>query len=599
MKQTFETIGIAQNINEFIQKLPLPVAVINLQKEIVAYNRAFFLMAGRDVRQGTHYCHEFLNFPFCEGACLADMAIKMNRTINWDESHGRRKSGEELIVRPMVTPLYTEAGEHDGFVLLFQDTTDEVQLYRNFRANLDHLERKVAFLQTLNDAAEEFRKITSIDLLMQKITDFIVEHLSMEFCQVIQLKEEKYESVSASLSSDPEITEEQKVKLTELAISGIPQINDENMPYCVVHIEKDTVDSIDEGEIVLLPIRSGTKSYGFLANYQLSQAGIPQESLEYLDLFAKSAGPYIENSHIITNLEAIVKERTQALNAAQAQLVESTKLASVGEMAGMVAHEVLNPMTAVLARIRKLYGEEGALEMIKVVAEGWEGDYKEGGFEALLETLKDTPEEGGTPLIEEDLTNLKESVSGVTTDLKFMEEQLNRIVSIVDSLRGLSRGQKTTELIDLATVLDKANDLLSDGLAKRHIKLETKIGHKSQVLCDANEMLQVFHNIFKNSMQAIEKDGFIRVVTTQNEDRVEIRITDSGPGIPPEIAPKIFEMRFTTKSEKEGTGIGLNLSRRLMRQALGDVDLESGGGNGIGATFICWIPLPEKRKDAE
>ena len=65
MKPTFEIIGISHNINEFIQKLPLPVAIINPDKEIVSYNRAFFLMAGREIRQGTHYCHEFLNFEFC------------------------------------------------------------------------------------------------------------------------------------------------------------------------------------------------------------------------------------------------------------------------------------------------------------------------------------------------------------------------------------------------------------------------------------------------------------------------------------------------------------------------------------------------------
>ena len=86
------------------------------------------------------------------------------------------------------------------------------------------------------------------------------------------------------------------------------------------------------------------------------------------------------------------------------------------------------------------------------------------------------------------------------------------------------------------------------------------------------------------------KNGTIHITTNETADRVEVRVRDSGPGIPTEIVPKIFEMRFTTKTEKEGTGLGLNLSRRLMRQVFGDVDLETPGGNGSGAVFICWLP---------
>ena len=153
--------GFTKSINEFIQKLPLAVCLrlINAEREIIAYNRSFFLMAGRSVRQGTHYCHEFLNFEFCQSDCLAHMASRLGRTITWDESEGKRSSGEELIVRPTVVPMMGEENEVFGYILVFQNTTDEVHLYQNFRKNLDNLERKVAFLRTLNEAADEFRKI--------------------------------------------------------------------------------------------------------------------------------------------------------------------------------------------------------------------------------------------------------------------------------------------------------------------------------------------------------------------------------------------------------------------------------------------------------
>ncbi|MGK5093398.1 ATP-binding protein [Deltaproteobacteria bacterium TL4] len=597
MKQSFELIGIPDNINEFIQKLPLPVCIISLEKEILAYNRAFFLMAGREVRQGVHYCHEFLNFSFCHDGCLADMATKLGRTINWDESHGRRKSNEELIVRPMVTPLADEVGAPQGYILLFQDTTDEVQLYRNFRANLDHLERKVAFLQTLNDAADEFRKVTQVNALMHKITDFVVEHLAMDCCQFIQHQKEEdtYVAVSTSRSSEPDFNEQQVQQLVNTIKADIGTLQNSNEPYMVHQVEPNMIDGIEQGRSLLLPIRSNTQDYGFLATFQFQNTeDISQEKLEYLDLFGKSIGPYIENSHIISNLESIVAERTRELNKAQSQLVESTRLASVGETAGMVAHEVLNPMTAVLAKLQKLQGDEGPIAMIKLIAEGWGEDYSGGGIEQLIETLTEKPEddEDAPPLIEEDLQNLKESAVELKKDLHFIEAQLNRIVGIVDNLRGLSRSAKSTAMIDVTQSIQTADGLTKDGLAKHKIEMVTEFNHRSKINCDPNELVQILHNLIRNAMQAIERNGIITVSTSETEQRLEIRIKDSGSGIAEEIAPKIFEMRFTTKPASEGTGLGLGLSRRLARQAFGDLTLEDRGGQdkGHGAVFLVWFP---------
>lgn len=600
MKSSFDLLAATHNINEFIQKFPLPVAVINPEKEILAYNRAFFLMAGREIRQGTHYCHEFLNFPFCQTECLADMAKTLKRTVNWDESHGHRKNGDELIVRPTVTPLTNEDGELQGYVLLFQDTTDEVQLYRNFRSNLDHLERKVAFLSTLNDAAEQFRKVQQVETLLLKITDFVVEHLGIQCCQVIQEQQEQFTPICTSSGGELNLNKEEQQELVNSVIEEIAILEKEHHPH-YLHNFKENSEGLHKQDIsVLFPITSGTHDYGYLAIHQFhGEEELNQERIDYLSLFAKSIGPYIENCHIIANLESIVTERTQELRATQAQLMESTRLASVGETAGMVAHEVLNPMTAVLARIRKLQAEEGAVDLIKIIVEAWEEDYQEAGAEEFFENLKEVPEDSDVPLIEEDMENIKDSVADLEKDLPFIEEQLNRIVGIVDNLRGLSRAQDSKQLTDVADPIRKTENLSHDGLAKRHIELDIDLQHTSKVSCDPNELIQVLHNLVRNGMQAIEKKGKISIKTRETPDRVEIRVIDSGPGVPEEVAPKVFEMRFTTKTSKEGTGLGLGLSRRLMRQALGDVELEypKGKEEGQGAVFLCWLPKNTKKSD--
>lgn len=604
LKQSFDILGNSTNINEFISKHPLAIAMINTNKEIIAYNRAFFMLAGRELRQGVHHCYEFMNFPFCQTNCLADIATKSKRSINGDESKGKRKNGEEIFVRPMVTPLFNEENELKGHILVFQDTTDEVHLYQNFRENLEHLERKVTFLQTLNYLAEEFQKTSHVETLIDKIVNYTVNHLLVECCQFIQENQEgELVNVSDAFHSKFELTEEQLSQLGSSILPGIEYLKQNtSSSYHLMNFAQTSGNSsvFFQKASAVFHIRSGNSQYGYLVFHQLSTPSIGNaEQLEYLDLFSKSIGPYIENSHIISNLESIVEKRSLELQATQAELVESTRLASVGEMAGMVAHEVLNPMTALLAKVRKLKEEEGSVHLMQIIAEAWEEEYQEGGIETLLQSFSEKPEGSDIPLLEEDILNIKESANEIMNDLQFIEDQLNRVVSIVDNLRGLSRSRNEVNFVEINQIIEKLEQLTKEELRKRNIQMITEKQNQLFGYCDPNELLQVLHNLVKNSIQAMEKDGTITVTVTQNNNRIEIRVRDSGPGIPLEVASKIFEMRFTTKAASEGTGIGLNLSRRLMRQIHGDVLLEVRGGEGSGAVFLCWFPQRKTDSSSE
>lgn len=585
--------GFIENIDEFIQKNPLAVVVINKDREILAYNRAFFLIAGRDVRQGTRYCYEFLNFGFCHNDCLAHMATRLGRTITWDESEGTRKNGDELIVRPTVVPIFGPDNEIEGHILVFQNTTDEVHLYHSFRENLDHVERRVGFLQALNSAADKYQKIKQVDTLLANITEFPVTHLQIECCQLIQ-EDENGQLFLKSNTAKEAMEETREKQLMQSVAPGIEALKKESTPSYIQKFEEDHETGIQEA--ILLPVRSSERDYGYLVIYKFSpsqETADPdkaKEQLEYLELFTKSVGPYIENCDIIVNLESIVAERTHELQAAQEQLMESTRLASVGEIAGMVAHEVLNPMTAILAKIRRLQGEESGLGLMEFILDEWNTDMQEGGTKQLIENFQSTPEDSDQTLIEEDMLNIQDCTKEIGNDLKFIEEQLHRIVGIVDNLRGLSRSQNKAQTVDVREAIEKTVELIRDGMEKFKIQLVTDFQHTSLVQCDPNELIQVIHNLSRNAMQAMERNGTLTMTTRETDQRIEIRVQDSGPGIPVGIIPKIFEMRFTTKNAKEGTGLGLNLSRRLMRQVMGDVELESAGGNGSGATFLCWIP---------
>ena len=356
--------------------------------------------------------------------------------------------------------------------------------------------------------------------MLERITEFAVQNLSIECCQLIQENpEEEGEYLAVQTSTIPScvLQDERQECLIDSILPGIDALNAQTSPSHKIAFEENESEA-GQKESVLLPIRSGSSDYGYLVVHHFAQSapegteteevtdlGITDEKLEYLQLFAKSVGPYIENCHIIANLESIVAQRTRELQSAQAQLMESTRLASVGEIAGMVAHEVLNPMTAVLARIRKLQGDEGGLGLIDFITGEWNTDLKDGGIENLLKGLKEIPEDGDMPLIEEDLLNLRDSVQELFGDMKFVEEQLHRIVGIVDNLRGLSRAQNKSQVVDVREAVEKTYELTHDGLAKRNIEMVREFNHQSAINCDLNELIQVIHNLVRNGMQAIEK----------------------------------------------------------------------------------------------
>ena len=122
------------------------------------------------------------------------------------------------------------------------------------------------------------------------------------------------------------------------------------------------------------------------------------------------------------------------------------------------------------------------------------------------------------------------------------------------------------------------------------------------VAADPDELVQVFTNLLRNAVQAIEATGRgygrIAIAGKTTRGRVELRIGDDGIGIPNENLDKVFEAGFTTKPREQGTGLGLNISRRFIRECHGDVEiLETAADRGT--TFLIWFPRQEQARDAE
>lgn len=317
-----------------------------------------------------------------------------------------------------------------------------------------------------------------------------------------------------------------------------------------------------------------------------------------------------------SELERKVQERTQALeqqkrraSEAQDALLRTTRLASLGELAGAAAHEVLNPVNNMNIRIERIAQQidtfdQSDLALFEEITGSWKKAFEKGGWSEFQKEMSKPSQDQSKTLGQEDLENLSAIAGDLmkrtqerSDDMKFLSKEIVRITRIVNNMRALSRVGGERRPLDIHVPLDETVVVLSDLLQKRSITIVKDYSADPRdlfsVVGDKDELVQVFSNLIRNAMHAISsakrRAGSIRLETKRAENRVEVRITDNGTGISDENLPKMFEPNFTTKSVEEGTGLGLSISRRLIRAFGGDIELEK-TVEGVGTTFLIWFP---------
>ncbi|KPJ49092.1 MAG: hypothetical protein AMJ41_03620 [candidate division Zixibacteria bacterium DG_27] len=306
-------------------------------------------------------------------------------------------------------------------------------------------------------------------------------------------------------------------------------------------------------------------------------------------------------------------ERTlEALNRSQERLREAEKLAVIGEIGSRVAHEILNPITALLSRtqIEMDYFEvtQNALKMMKEIIADWQQNLRTGKLSEYL--LRKSPEKTDASYGEEDLALLSRAVEKNIDSLKrsqeflhFFEHHIMRLVKIIDNLREMARSKRELEEVDVNSCLQEVAELYQDGVKKRKIKLTQKLTpNLPKIYTDYTELFQVFSNLLRNAMQAVESErregGEVTFDSEVVGEETWVRVIDNGVGIPEENRPLIFEHGFSTKSRSEGTGLGLAISGRLVQEMGGELLLES-SEPGAGATFLVKLPSMNKPVPAE
>jgi len=285
-----------------------------------------------------------------------------------------------------------------------------------------------------------------------------------------------------------------------------------------------------------------------------------------------------------SNEELAVAIRT--LKEAQAQLVNSEKMASLGQLTAGVAHEINNPINFVTSSIKPLKRDiQDILSLLNKYDELTEQNLKDKKQE--IEKYKEAI----------DLEYVTEEIGSL---LKGIDEGAARTSEIVKGLRTFSRiDESDIKKIDINEGLDSTLILLNSTLRDK-IAIEKNYGEIDKVECFGGKINQVFMNILNNAIHAVEKkgnindDGKICISTFQKEQNVMISIRDNGTGMPENIKSKIFDPFFTTKDVGEGTGLGLSIVYNIIESHKGKIEVESELGKGT--EFIITLPTIQYSK---
>jgi len=315
----------------------------------------------------------------------------------------------------------------------------------------------------------------------------------------------------------------------------------------------DVVSKVD-GEVLVMRVRSLVRRKLLEEDNRriVGEFGDRERALERARAEAEAAEARAALAGALERANADLATANRKLTDAQAKLVQAAKMASLGELVAGIAHEINNPLAFILAH--------------------------QGTVERLIGEVIEAPDDAETG------RRLRKCGDRVGA----MRMGLTRIQDLVLNLRKFSRldeGERT--LVNVPEAIETVLALIQHKLGDR-IAVRSRFEGRPEIHCTPALLNQVVMNILGNAADAMPESGTITILTTGTDETDEIRISDTGPGIPESLREKIFEPFFTTKPVGAGTGLGLAIAYSVVQAHSGSLTVEDAPGGG--ACFIIGIP---------
>jgi two-component system NtrC family sensor kinase len=271
------------------------------------------------------------------------------------------------------------------------------------------------------------------------------------------------------------------------------------------------------------------------------------------------------------------------LEAAQNQLLQAEKMASIGQLAAGIAHEINNPVGFVNSNLQTL--KKYCQQMLQLIMT-YQGAATQIGDVELREKISALTQTMDIDFLQEDLPDL----------IKESEDGLLRIKKIVEDLKDFSHVNKSDwQYADLNAGLDSTLNVVWNEV-KYKATVAKNYGVLPAVECLAAQLNQVFLNLIVNAVQALDESkgmGTITLATGHQDEWVWVEVQDNGLGMSAETKKRLFEPFFTTKPVGKGTGLGMSVSYNIVQKHHGRIELDSLPGEGT--RFRVWVPVKQAK----
>ncbi|MBR1618510.1 ATP-binding protein [bacterium] len=546
---------------DFFKQFPTPVIVIKDYDNVVFKNNTFCRIFNQftDIKRFAHK----VTFEFCSmDSENADLYSPIFQAITSKEDFFARISYTNNSGQTFYYDMITaKRGTYTIFFftdvssdILLKDNEKEQQIYRE---KLKKLENENDELQKIRQNAQTqafkialINKVSNIireSMDISAILNSVLKELSLMFgCFKSYYAESKNNSFTIIESyGENNINKEIPIKFDNIVMSKL-----ENQEISTGYSLSEYIGATPFKQSVLrivVPVYHLQKITGVLVllSYQKRELN---EEIEILDAVSSQLGSAIIRAELYRKNVQNVKELKQALDElkeTQIQLVNSEKMASLGQLVAGIAHEINTPVASIKSNNNILS---------KLISKLEDNDIKE-----MFKQINDIDKEA-IERISKIVTSLKKFVR--LDEAELQEANINNEIDL------------TLEIIRHET--------------KNKVEIEKHYGDIPLVKCYPNMLNQVFTNILVNACQAIEKTGKITISTELKEKNLEIKIKDNGKGIPKENLKNIFTAGFTTKGVGVGTGLGLAISQKIIDKHKGKISVIS--EVGIGSEFIITIP---------
>lgn len=559
------------------------VIVLNMERELMDVNSATLSMFGYSMKELRGVSVEIFHIDHdhhLECGLLIKEYLSNSEKAKF-EYKVKRKSGEIFTVEYSISKLKNAKGEQIGVVESIRDITKR-----------KIVEEKV--VKSVNDF-KEAQKIAQVGSWELNLTDNSLKW-SDQIYRIFNLKpqvfEATYEAFLNNIHPDDRDTVNKAysnslVTKKPYEITHRLKLKNGNIKYVR---EMCKTDFDDNGK----PLRSiGTVqditaiklAEIELEKYKDNLEKIVYEATEELEIKNNK----LRDSYLIEKANKNKLEETYSkLKKAQYQMVESEKMASLGQFTAGIAHEINNPINFIGVGIASL--DENIIEVINVLEK-----YNQVNTENVSKKLTE-------------INNYKKEIQ-FDSLLKFIQKNtinvkngVRRTSEIIDGLRIFSRtDQDKTSIIDVHKSLDATLVILHNQYTSKNIDIVTDYGKIPKIECFQGKLNQVFTNLIMNSIHAIEdqnnpKKGVITIATKPlNNNEIAISFKDNGKGIPSDIKGKIFDPFFTSKEIGKGTGLGLSISYGIIKMHNGKIKVSSKEGKGTEFEII----LPKKYSNPE